>query len=55
MGLLEVNAQYGNITEGKCGEEVRWRFDGYTLTISNVNRLSQHGVECPCLSIWVVQ
>ena len=38
IGLAESNAQYGNITEGKCGEEVRWRFDGYTLTISNVNK-----------------
>lgn len=38
IGLLEVNAQYGNVVEGKCGEEVRWRFDGYTLTISNVNK-----------------
>lgn len=38
IGLLEVNAQYGNIVEGKCGEEVRWRFDGYTLTLSNVNK-----------------
>lgn len=38
IGLLEVNAQYGNVVEGRCGEEVRWRFDGYTLTISNVNK-----------------
>ena len=24
--------------EGKCGEDVKWVYDGYTLTITNVDR-----------------
>lgn len=33
---LNLNAQY-KIQEGTCGPDVKWSFDGYTLTIYNVN------------------
>lgn len=28
------------IGEGKCGEDLKWSFDGYTLIISNVSKMS---------------
>jgi hypothetical protein len=36
--MPEVLAQYSFRTEGKCGEDVKWSHDGYTLVISNVNK-----------------
>lgn len=36
--MPEVFAQYTSKIEGKCGEDVKWSFDGFTLVISNVNK-----------------
>ena len=36
--LSEANAQYTNKVEGKCGDDVRWRFDGNTLVLSNEHK-----------------
>lgn len=36
--MPEVFAQYNYTVEGKCGEDVKWSFDGFTLVISNVNK-----------------
>lgn len=33
-----IFAQYNYRVEGKCGEDVKWTFDGITLVISNVNK-----------------
>lgn len=42
MAALGMNAQ-GSATriEGSCGTDCVWSFDGYTLTISNVNKKGQ--------------
>ncbi|MBR1547070.1 MAG: leucine-rich repeat protein [Prevotella sp.] len=36
--MPEVFAQYNYKVEGKCGEDVKWSFDGITLVISNVSK-----------------
>jgi len=36
--MPELMAQYNTKIEGKCGEDVKWSFDGFTLVISNVNK-----------------
>lgn len=37
LSALGMTAQSGVGLEGKCGTDCKWTFDGYTLTISNVN------------------
>lgn len=37
LGVGAINAQNYRKVEGSCGEDTKWTFDGYTLTISNVN------------------
>lgn len=42
--LASVNMAYSQkgiiVGEGKCGEDLKWSFDGYTLTITNVSKMS---------------
>ena len=37
MCISSISAQSFYKTEGYCGENVKWSFDGYTLAISNAN------------------
>ncbi len=36
--MPEAFAQYSHSVEGKCGDDVKWSFDGFTLVITNVNK-----------------
>lgn len=38
FGFLSIFAQTGAGFEGTCGTDCKWTFDGFTLTISNVNK-----------------
>ncbi len=38
LGFLNGMSQVIYQTEGFCGDDCKWSFDGYTLTISNVNK-----------------
>ncbi|MDE6396709.1 MAG: caspase family protein [Muribaculaceae bacterium] len=40
LGCLGLSAQtgYSKIEEGTCGDDCKWSFDGFTLTISNTNK-----------------
>jgi len=38
MSLMSLSAAFAQSDEGFCGEDVKWTFDGYNLTISNVNK-----------------
>lgn len=38
MTMMSLPSAFAQADEGTCGEDAKWTFDGFTLTISNVNK-----------------